>query len=62
MNVAFPLITYPYVSRVLAADGIGKVNFFSSIGSYAIMLAGIGIPTYGIRIIAKSRKNISRGG
>lgn len=60
MNVAFPLITYPYVSRVLAADGIGKVNFFSSIGSYAIMLAGIGIPTYGIRIIAKSRKNISR--
>lgn len=29
MNTAFPIITYPYVSRVLAPSGIGKVNFFS---------------------------------
>lgn len=55
LTIIFPLITYPYVTRVLGADGLGKVNFAISIVSYFALLAALGIPTYGIREIAKCR-------
>lgn len=51
----FPLITYPYVSRVLMADGMGKVAFATSLISYFLMIAQLGIPTYGVRACAKVR-------
>lgn len=51
----FPLITFPYVSRVLGPSGNGKVSFATSIISYATMIASIGIPTYGIRACAQCR-------
>lgn len=57
LNAIFPLITYPYVSRVLQASGMGKVNFFVSVVNYATMLASLGINTYGIRLTANSRKS-----
>ncbi len=44
----FPLITFPYISRTLLVDGIGKVNFATSVISYFTMFASLGIPTYGI--------------
>lgn len=28
-QLLFPLITFPYASRIMLADGIGQVNFFS---------------------------------
>ena len=34
MSVLFPLITFPYASRILGASGIGKVNCASSVISY----------------------------
>ncbi len=37
-NIGFPLITFPYVTRVLGAEGIGKVNFASSIVMYFVIL------------------------
>lgn len=54
-NFLFPLITFPYVSRVLMAAGNGKVSFATSIANYFIMVASLGIPTYGIRVCAKVR-------
>ena len=33
-GLLFPLITFPYISRVLLADGIGLVQFFQSIINY----------------------------
>lgn len=51
----FPLITFPYVSRVLGPTGTGKVAFGTSLISYFSMLAQLGIPTYGIRACAKVR-------
>ena len=53
----FPLITFPYVSRVLQAAGNGKVSFAASVANYFIMVASLGIPTYGIRACAKVRDN-----
>ncbi len=51
----FPLITFPYVSRVLGPAGTGKVSFATSIVSYFALFAQMGIPTYGIRYCAKIR-------
>lgn len=53
----FPLITFPYVSRVLLPVGTGKVSFATSLISYFSMFAQLGIPTYGIRACAKVRDN-----
>ena len=52
----FPLITFPYISRTLLVDGIGKVNFATSVISYFTMFASLGIPTYGIRVCKSSRR------
>ncbi len=53
----FPLITFPYVFRLLLADGTGRVDFATSLIAYFNMFAQLGIPTYGIRATAKVRDN-----
>lgn len=59
-SVIFPLITFPYVSRVLMADGNGKIAFASSVITYFTMFASLGIPTYGIRACAKVRDDYDK--
>ncbi|TPH23486.1 flippase [Haemophilus haemolyticus] len=54
-NFIFPLITFPYVSRILQASGLGKVGFATSVVAYFSMIAMMGIPTYGIKACAKIR-------
>lgn len=54
-SMIFPLITYPYVSRILQPQGIGSVSFANSVVTYFSMFAQLGIPTYGIRACAKVR-------
>ena len=53
----FPLITFPYVSRVLLAEGNGKVAFASSVANYFMMVASLGIPTYGVRACSQVRED-----
>ena len=55
LNLLFPLVTFPYVSRVLQADGIGKFNFSNSIVSYFLLIAALGITNYAVREGAKLR-------
>lgn len=55
LNLLFPLITFPYVSRTLSVSGIGKYNFSSSIISYFLLLAALGIDKYTVREGAKYR-------
>ena len=54
-SFVFPLITFPYISRILSPEGIGKVSFATSLIAYFSMFAQLGIPTYGIRACAKVR-------
>jgi O-antigen/teichoic acid export membrane protein len=54
-QVAFPLISIPYISRVLHPEGIGKVGFIDSLTSYFIVIAEFGIVTYGIREVSRKR-------
>ncbi len=55
--VLFPMITFPYLSRVLGPEGIGKTNFANSVIQYFVMLSALGIPLYGTREVAKVREN-----
>lgn len=54
-NFIFPLITFPYISRILLPAGTGKVSFATSLISYFVMFSQLGIPTYGVRAVAKVR-------
>jgi Membrane protein involved in the export of O-antigen and teichoic acid len=56
-NFIFPLITFPYVSRILLPIGTGKVSFAISVIYYFNVLAQLGIPIYGIRACAKVRED-----
>lgn len=53
----FPLITFPYISRILLAEGNGKITFATSVANYFLMVASLGIPTYGIRACAQVRND-----
>ena len=57
-QMLFPLITFPYVCRVIEADGIGQINFFQSIISYISLFTCLGIPMYAIREIARDRSDV----
>ena len=56
-NYIFPLLTYPYVSRVLGVDGIGLCNFIDSIINYFLILSSLGIATIGVREISRNKGN-----
>ena len=55
MSLVFPLITFPYSSRVLGPVYIGKINFAQSIVSYFALVAALGISAYAVRESAKLR-------
>lgn len=58
LNIAFPLITFPYASRILGVSNLGAYSFSQSIVSYIILIATLGIPTYAIREGAGNRTHI----
>lgn len=56
-NYIVPLITYPYVSRVLGATNIGICNFVDSVINYFVIFSMLGISTIGIREVAACKGN-----
>ena len=57
LSIIFPLVTYPYIFRVLHAEGVGKFTYANSIVSYFSLLAVLGINTYAVREGAKLRED-----
>ena len=55
LGTFFILITTPYVTRVLGAENLGKVDYVTSIIQYFILFTALGVPNYGIREIARTR-------
>lgn len=53
--VLTPLLTTPYISRVLGADGIGDYSFAFSVATYFTLFIRLGLNTYGNRTIAAVR-------
>ncbi|WP_302133557.1 flippase [Thomasclavelia spiroformis] len=60
LSLLIPLITFPYITRILSVEEIGGFNFSTSIISYLVLIAGLGINTYAIREGAKIRENKAR--
>lgn len=57
LNVIFPFLTGMYVARILLPDAVGTVAYAQNIAQYFVILAFLGIPTYGVREIAKVRND-----
>ena len=58
--IIFPMITFPYASRVLGVDNYGKINFGTSIISYIGLIAALGINNYAIREGARIKDNTNK--
>lgn len=56
-NIFLPLISFPYLTRVLQVNNFGKVAFCSSIVSYFTLVANLGISNYSIREGASVRED-----
>lgn len=56
-GLLFPLIRSIYVSRILLTDGVGKIATGQNLVSYFVVFAALGIPSYGMREIAKARED-----
>ena len=54
----FPLLTFPYVCRILLPAEIGQVNFYNSIIGYISLFTCLGIPMYAVREVARERDDI----
>jgi len=57
-GLLFPMLTFPYASRILLAEGIGKIQFLQSIIDYVSLFSALGIPLYAIREIARVRNDV----
>lgn len=63
LTMIVPIITTPYVSRVLGANGVGVYSFNYSVAAYFVMFILLGLNNYGNREIAKvrdSRRQVSK--
>jgi len=56
-NILYPLIIFPYLTRILNPEGLGIISYVNSIVQYFLIFANFGISIYGVREIAKSRNN-----
>ena len=57
LTVLFPLVTVSYASHIIFSDGIGRVASAQNIVQYFVLIAGLGIPNYGIREVSKVRQS-----
>lgn len=57
LNIILPLITAPYVTRVLGAKGLGVYSKSQALAQYFLLFAMLGVNNYGNRAIARVRDN-----
>lgn len=55
MGVVFPLITFPYATRVLGPECLGKIDYAYANVSYFVLIASFGVASYAIREGSKYR-------
>ena len=57
LGMIFVLLTTPYVTRVLGAESLGKVEYINSVITYFLLFTALGIPNYGLREVARYRED-----
>lgn len=55
-----PLVTSPYISRVLKPEGIGAFSYSQSVANYFFLFSMLGVNNYGTRMIAQNRESRNR--
>lgn len=58
LAIIIPLITVPYISRVLGAEAVGINAYTNAIITYFVMIANVGLTVYGNRAISYSRDSL----
>jgi O-antigen/teichoic acid export membrane protein len=51
--MAVPIVTIPYLSRVLGQDGVGVYSYTNTVAAYFVTVATLGLSSYGVREIAR---------
>lgn len=59
-SIVFPLITFPYISRVLLPENVGKVNFAQSYVNYFVLIAALGLNIHALRECAVAKSDQER--
>ena len=57
LSMILPLLTSPYIARVLGAEGLGTYSYYYTVANYFVLFSHLGIKNYGNRVIAKHRDN-----
>ncbi|MBR5523666.1 MAG: flippase [Clostridia bacterium] len=57
VSLLTPLITAPYLSRILGEDGVGTYSYVHSIATYFALFAALGMSSYGLREVSRVRDN-----
>ena len=58
--VILPIITTPYITRIFNSQELGDYGYYSSIVTYFILLATLGVANYGTKVISGNRYEISK--
>ncbi|MBS9337745.1 flippase [Fructobacillus parabroussonetiae] len=58
LNIIVPIITLPYLARVLGKEAVGIASWTNSLVTYFLLIASLGIVTYGSREIAYVRNDV----
>ena len=57
LTIIVPLLTAPYISRILGVDGVGEYSYTFSIAHYFVLFSMLGVLNYGNREIARVKDN-----
>lgn len=60
VTLLYPLIVFPYITKVLGPASYGKLSFYDSAFQIIIVLAAFGIPYYGVREVSRWRTNTQK--
>lgn len=55
VSMLTPLVTAPYVARVLGSDGVGAYSYVLSVATVFSLLAALGLSAYGLREVSRVR-------
>lgn len=56
-SILFPIITFPYITRVLGVEVNGAISFSLSVSNYFSLFATLGLSTYGVKACARVKDN-----
>lgn len=55
LRFSVPLLVFPYISRVLGPENLGRINFIRSLLFFFVIFIDLGLPLYGVRELAAKK-------